>query len=173
MSRASAVDAIAIEYSYAEILDFAGELRRDMARRREIESMFSVLSGAGHLEEYLYWCYQRRLAAHNEDRASDPFRFAQYARASYARLKADNGRYTSRLAYKAEHKRKRRRKSAPGYARGERSGGAKLTEGKVREVLSSPLSGAELARKLGVSPATISGIRSRKKWAHVQPQGGA
>lgn len=41
---------------------------------------------------------------------------------------------------------------------------AKLTNDQAREVLASPLSGVELARKFGVTPATISCIRRGKSW---------
>lgn len=162
------VDALAIEYSYDELLEIAAGMRREMARRSYIERVFATLSGVGHLEDMLFWCYQRRLAQTREFFAHNGI---AYRRTAYANLKADPSRYAARLRYKAEHKRKQRQKTAPGYARGERSGGAKLTAERVRYVLSSLLSGSALARELGVSQATISGIRNRTKWKHVgQPE---
>lgn len=165
--RANVCAALSVEYSYAELLEIAADMRREMARRRAIERMFAVLSGEGHVEQVLYCYYQRRLAVTRECWL---FSGPQYARAAYRNLKSDPKKYSARLAYKAEHKRKRQQKTAPGYARGERSGGSKLTEEKVREILASGLSGTALAKKHGVSPATISGIRNRTKWAHVQSE---
>lgn len=54
--------------------------------------------------------------------------------------------------------------------RGETNGKAKITEEQARYVLKNPdkLTGAKLARKLGVSAATISLIRSGQRWAHLQ-----
>ena len=43
---------------------------------------------------------------------------------------------------------------------GERHPNAKLTDLQVEEIRSSPLTGAALARKFGVSPSTISGVRT-------------
>ena len=61
--------------------------------------------------------------------------------------------------------RKKRRRSRD--AKGERNNAAKLTLKKVAFVRKSKLSGRELARRLGVSPAMISMIRNHKNWSHV------
>jgi len=50
---------------------------------------------------------------------------------------------------------------------GERNGAAKLTEGQVRRIRSSPLSGRKLAAELGVSPATVGRARNGTSWAHL------
>jgi len=54
--------------------------------------------------------------------------------------------------------------------RGQDNGRSKITEDQARYVLKNPdgLTGAKLARKLGVSTATISLIRSGHRWAHLQ-----
>lgn len=52
-------------------------------------------------------------------------------------------------------------------ARGEDAGGSKLTEDQVREIRSSALPHAELAKLYNISQPTISMIKSRKSWAHV------
>lgn len=55
--------------------------------------------------------------------------------------------------------------------RGERHGHAKLTESQVTAIQAaphSPGSGRALAARYGVSPATISLIRSGKTWAHTR-----
>jgi hypothetical protein len=51
--------------------------------------------------------------------------------------------------------------------RGENSGRAKLTDAKVRAILSSNLKNVELARLYGVDPSIVSLVRSRKIWAHI------
>lgn len=50
---------------------------------------------------------------------------------------------------------------------GEAHGHAKLTVSKVKEIRSSDRMGSALAASFGVSRATISLIRNRKRWAHV------
>jgi len=50
------------------------------------------------------------------------------------------------------------------HSRGERSPWAKLTAKQAAMVRRSKLSGAALARQLGVSTATISYIRTGKRW---------
>ena len=50
---------------------------------------------------------------------------------------------------------------------GERAGGAKLTADQVREIRSSTETGAAIAHRFGVAQTTVSGIRSRKRWAHI------
>jgi hypothetical protein len=52
-------------------------------------------------------------------------------------------------------------------ARGEHTGGAKLTEENVREIRRTAESGVSLARRFGVSPVTISKARRGLKWRHV------
>lgn len=51
---------------------------------------------------------------------------------------------------------------------GEQHLGAKLTEAQVRAIRSSPERGRDLAQRLNVHNSTISNIRKRKTWAHVQ-----
>lgn len=55
--------------------------------------------------------------------------------------------------------------------RGSANGKAKLSEGAVRYIRTNPdeLSGRNLALKFGVSPATISLIRSGRRWRHFEP----
>jgi hypothetical protein len=55
--------------------------------------------------------------------------------------------------------------------RGPANGKAKLSEGDVRYIRANPdeLSGRNLAMKFGVSPATISLIRSGRRWGHFDP----
>jgi 5-methylcytosine-specific restriction endonuclease McrA len=59
------------------------------------------------------------------------------------------------------------RKSATEAAFGEEHGLAKLTESEVRFIKSVTLSGADLARQLGVTRSTIWDIRHRRTWRHV------
>lgn len=54
------------------------------------------------------------------------------------------------------------------HAHGDKQPTAKLTELQVIEVLQSEESSAVLARRYGVSEATISMIRSGRIWAHVE-----
>lgn len=58
-------------------------------------------------------------------------------------------------------------RSLRNFARGERSGVARLTEDGVRQIRGSDLSSAELARLFGVAPRTIRDVRSGKQWSHV------
>lgn len=53
--------------------------------------------------------------------------------------------------------------------RGSRNGRSKITEDDARYIIENPdnLTGRQLARKFGVSPATISLTRSGHRWAHV------
>lgn len=53
--------------------------------------------------------------------------------------------------------------------RGQSNGRSKMTEAQARYILANPdnLTGAQLARKFGVSPATISLVRSGHRWAHL------
>lgn len=52
--------------------------------------------------------------------------------------------------------------------RGEQCGAAKLTESQVREILSSPERGFEIARRFGLSQQAVCNIRKRRIWSHVQ-----
>lgn len=51
--------------------------------------------------------------------------------------------------------------------RGERHGRAKLNETAVRDILTSPLSAKELARKYDVAKFQIYSVRKRNTWRHV------
>ena len=51
---------------------------------------------------------------------------------------------------------------------GERSPTAKLTEAKVREILASADSQMKLAKRYGVAPSLIHGIKSGTRWRHVK-----
>lgn len=53
--------------------------------------------------------------------------------------------------------------------RGSKNGKAKISENDARYIYDNPdrLTGAQLARKFGVSAATICLIRQGKRWAHV------
>lgn len=55
--------------------------------------------------------------------------------------------------------------------RGSANGKAKLAESDVRYIRANPdnLSGRNLAVRFGVSPATISLIRSGRRWGHFEP----
>lgn len=57
------------------------------------------------------------------------------------------------------------------FARGERAGGAKLTENDVREIRrllsDGTMTGTAIAQQFQVDSGTISQIRHRKTWAHV------
>jgi hypothetical protein len=52
---------------------------------------------------------------------------------------------------------------------GERHGMAKLTEAQVKEVRTSTETRDTIARRLGVSPSTIKGIRTGRLWKHLAP----
>jgi transcriptional regulator with XRE-family HTH domain len=51
--------------------------------------------------------------------------------------------------------------------RGTRNHNAKLDLAKVRRILGSAESNAQLARALGVSPATVSNVRTGRTWAWI------
>lgn len=55
------------------------------------------------------------------------------------------------------------------WAKGKAHPNATLTEDKVRLILSSPLSGAALARELGCNRHTVTRIRAGKAWRHLHP----
>jgi hypothetical protein len=62
------------------------------------------------------------------------------------------------------------RRSSTGYGmnrRGEDHGMAKLDESKVRKILLSGLSTRALAGMLGISKTTVTQVRARKTWRHV------
>lgn len=157
-------DQVSVEYSYDQIRDFGERHRRDVQRRREVEEIFAGLMGESDMEETIFAAYQRRLA---DTREHYLFSGHIYYARQYTKLKADPERYAKRLVYKRDHKRVQRKKVGPGYARGERSGGAKLTEASVVDIITSDMPGSALAKKHGVSPALVSGIRSGQKWQHV------
>lgn len=52
--------------------------------------------------------------------------------------------------------------------RGEKHHAAKLTEMQALDILVSTLKGKDLALMYGVSPATISDIKTGRKWGHLQ-----
>jgi len=52
--------------------------------------------------------------------------------------------------------------------KGHRHHQAVLTEDAVREIRASPETGVALARRFGVSPSTVSLVKKRKNWSHVQ-----
>ena len=52
--------------------------------------------------------------------------------------------------------------------RGELSGRARLTESDVREIRKSTLSTSVLAKAYGVNTGTMSCVRNRRTWEHVQ-----
>lgn len=56
---------------------------------------------------------------------------------------------------------------AKGRAHDRRGNNAKLTPEQVVEIRTSALTGRALAAKFGVSTATISFVRSGKRWSHV------
>lgn len=60
-----------------------------------------------------------------------------------------------------------KKRARPQTSRGEKHGMSKLTAEMVVEIRQSTLSGAEVARKFGVSQTTVSGIRLRKAWNHI------
>ncbi len=157
-------DEISIGYSYDQIQEFAERHRRDIQRRKEVEAIFAGLMGINDMEEAFFAAYLYRLA---ETREHQRFSARIYFLRQYANLKSDPERYKKRLEYKRDHKRKQRQKTAPGYAHGERSGGAKLTEDRVVDIITSDLPGHAIARKHGVSQALVSGIRSGQRWQHV------
>lgn len=51
--------------------------------------------------------------------------------------------------------------------RGENQFNARLTDEAVVDIRSSTETNSEMAKKYGVSQATISGVRLRKTWRHV------
>lgn len=51
--------------------------------------------------------------------------------------------------------------------RGSKHHNSKLTDADIVRIRTSKLSGAEMARELGVRSATVSGIRLGKSWKHV------
>ncbi len=54
--------------------------------------------------------------------------------------------------------------------RGSLHGGAKLSEQQVATILSETGTCVAIAKKYGVDPTTVSLIRNRKTWTHVQPE---
>jgi len=69
-----------------------------------------------------------------------------------------------------ENMRDRARLNRFNPARGEAHSGSKISEAVVRDIRSADrkaITGRELARKHGISPALVSLIRSRKVWRHI------
>lgn len=58
-------------------------------------------------------------------------------------------------------------KPAEVRARGERVGGAKLTDDLVRQIRADPASAYSLAKRFGVAKRTILSVRHRRTWAHI------
>lgn len=54
--------------------------------------------------------------------------------------------------------------------RGERAPGAKLTSEQVRRILSDPRDLETIAAEFGVSAPTVSEIKRRRTWRHVDPE---
>jgi len=54
------------------------------------------------------------------------------------------------------------------HSRGERNGHAKLTEDDVRAIRESPLPQRTLGEMFGINQATVSQIRTGKRWKHVE-----
>ena len=52
--------------------------------------------------------------------------------------------------------------------KGERNGHAELTEVQVREILADPSTQTKIAYKYGISKATVSNIKTRHTWAHLE-----
>lgn len=53
-------------------------------------------------------------------------------------------------------------------ARGERVGGAKLTEAQVKDILASPKTAREIGTEFGVGKSTVGKIRTGVNWKHIQ-----
>lgn len=60
-------------------------------------------------------------------------------------------------------------KDLRGTPKGERVGGSKLTEPEVRQILRDPRVQWQIADSFGVCQMTISMIKQRKTWRHIQP----
>ena len=58
-------------------------------------------------------------------------------------------------------------KHSRGGGSGRRGKGEKLTEELVREIRASPEAGKDIAMRLGISPAMVTAIRKRQRWAHI------
>lgn len=52
-------------------------------------------------------------------------------------------------------------------SQGERNGGSKLTANQVRAIRASSKNQYDVAEKYGVSQTTISGIKTRRYWKHI------
>lgn len=61
----------------------------------------------------------------------------------------------------------RHKKCRTRVLRGEEQWMSKLTEDRVREIIASDNRGVDLARRFGVSQATISMIRTKRRWRHI------
>lgn len=60
------------------------------------------------------------------------------------------------------------RKGRENYVRGERAGGSKLTEEQVAQIRKDGRRRVDVARDFGVCKSTITFIRQRETWKHVQ-----
>lgn len=69
----------------------------------------------------------------------------------------------------ADNVRDRMERGRSVYVRGDKNGKAKLTEESVREMkrLFGTLSNLEIAKRYGVSPITVCGIKKGRWWRHV------
>jgi len=59
---------------------------------------------------------------------------------------------------------------AGAFPRGSKHPNSKLTEDDVTKILTSSLSGAEMARRLGVNRATVNRIRRGDGWSQIQKE---
>jgi hypothetical protein len=66
-----------------------------------------------------------------------------------------------------EHHTEKSQRNGELSVRGEQNARTKLTEPKVRDILGSPLSSAELAEQYDVTVKVIQSIRARRTWKHV------
>lgn len=85
------------------------------------------------------------------------------------RARRERDRRVAHTRYMAAYRARRRSGlAATGFARGEAHGRAKLTEAAVREIRTSDLSSAELARRFGVSRCAVIKVLQRQTWKHVE-----
>lgn len=104
--RSDVCAAIAGEYSYAEILEFAAAQQRDRERRQEVEDLFAECSGSEGMEELCGIAYQWQLAKRREARGfTRPYKSRSLAqqltngfKSYYERLLDDPVRLAARRA---------------------------------------------------------------------------
>ena len=58
-------------------------------------------------------------------------------------------------------------RARPGQSKGEAHGMSKLTAEAVRDIRTSPESGVVLSKKYGISQTTVSDVRKRRIWKHI------